>query len=212
MDNFAISFLISNIPVVWTGAFSFILIFVSLRLLSTASTLAMTNTGFFGGFNPLTFDPSDDVLLFIVQLLFILIMSRIVHFFLRYLKQPRVVSEIVAGILIGPSALGQVKSYRQALFPDASLSYINLVAQFGLVFFLFLVGLELDPRVMMRNIKSTLIISIVRKIVCFAIAALVALALLGERIGKSREFSFGLFYLFLSVAISITVSFLLSYD
>ena len=116
------------------------------------------------------------------------------------------ISEIVAGILIGPSALGQIVSYRNALFPAASLSYINLVAQFGLIFFLFLVGLELDPRVMMRNLKNTLIIATIQKVLCFAVSALVALVLLGERTGKSKEFSYGLFFLFLSVAISITVS------
>ncbi|MFI0738304.1 cation:proton antiporter [Streptomyces sp. NPDC021100] len=61
----------------------------------------------------------------------------------RYLSQPRVVGEMVSGIVLGPSVLGLVapRAY-DALFPAALHSYLNLVAQIGLALFMFLIGME----------------------------------------------------------------------
>jgi hypothetical protein len=73
--------------------------------------------------------------LLILQTLLILLLSRILAFLLRPLRQPKVIAEIFAGILLGPSALGRNKA----------------VASLGLLFFLFLVGLELDLRSVRRS-------------------------------------------------------------
>ncbi|MGI5339242.1 cation:proton antiporter [Streptomyces sp. CA-181903] len=61
----------------------------------------------------------------------------------RYLAQPRVVGEMISGIVLGPSVLGLVapRAY-DALFPAALHSYLNLVAQIGLALFMFLIGME----------------------------------------------------------------------
>ncbi|GAA5911735.1 hypothetical protein JCM6882_006959, partial [Rhodosporidiobolus microsporus] len=54
--------------------------------------------------NPVFFDSSNPLVLFITQAFIIVALSRVLHFFLRYLRQPRVISEVVAGILVGPTA------------------------------------------------------------------------------------------------------------
>jgi Kef-type K+ transport system membrane component KefB len=52
------------------------------------------------------------LVLFIVQAFVIVALSRLLHFFLRYLRQPKVIAEVIAGILIGPSAMGGLASFR----------------------------------------------------------------------------------------------------
>jgi Kef-type K+ transport system membrane component KefB len=60
-------------------------------------------------------------------------------------RQPRVVGEMVAGILLGPSLLGWLApALSSSLFPAASLDHLNAVSQLGLMLFMFLVGLRLD--------------------------------------------------------------------
>ncbi|MFJ2769011.1 cation:proton antiporter [Streptomyces sp. NPDC087300] len=63
--------------------------------------------------------------------------------FSRFLGQPRVIGEMVAGIVLGPSVLGMLTPglYR-ALFPTALLPHVEAVSQIGLALFMFLVGLE----------------------------------------------------------------------
>ncbi|KAK4699712.1 hypothetical protein P7C70_g6544, partial [Phenoliferia sp. Uapishka_3] len=74
----------------------------------------------------------------------------------RRIRQPRVVSEILGGILLGPTAFGDIPGFTKNIFPPASLSYLNLVATLGLVLFLFLVGMEVDFGLFRKNFKTNL--------------------------------------------------------
>jgi Kef-type K+ transport system membrane component KefB len=59
----------------------------------------------------------------------------------KKIRQPQVVGEMVAGILLGPSLLGWVApQLSSALFPASSLGYLGALSQVGLVLFMFLVG------------------------------------------------------------------------
>src|SRR3989338_2270074 len=79
-----------------------------------------------------------------VQLVMILVLPRILHFaFLQHLFQPRVISEIVSGIILGPSCLGQVHGFTDLFFPARSLSYLQSLSQIGVIFWLFMTGLHL---------------------------------------------------------------------
>ena len=85
-------------------------------------------------------------LLLLLQMGVVLSMARIVGRAFRSLGQPQVAGEIVAGLLLGPSALGVVApGVFTALFPASSLTMLGSVSQIGLVLFMFLVGLELEP-------------------------------------------------------------------
>jgi Kef-type K+ transport system membrane component KefB len=55
-------------------------------------------------------------------------------------------AEILAGILLGPTAFGYIPGFSTKIFPDSSLTVLETLANMGLIFFLFLVGLELDLR------------------------------------------------------------------
>jgi hypothetical protein len=87
-----------------------------------------------------------DLVTLVVQIAAILLVSRFVGILFEKIKQPMVVGEMMAGILLGPSVLGWVfPSVFAALFPAGSLAYLTALSQIGLVLFMFLIGVSLDP-------------------------------------------------------------------
>src|SRR5262249_51247396 len=82
---------------------------------------------------------------FFLQIIVVLSAARLVGRVFRKMGQPQVVGEMFAGILLGPSLLGWLApGAYAALFPPASLGFLNALSQFGLLLFMFLVGLDLD--------------------------------------------------------------------
>ena len=61
------------------------------------------------------------------------------------IEQPRVMGEVLAGIVLGPTVVGAfLPDLETALFPSDIIPFIGVVAQLGLIFYMFLVGLEVD--------------------------------------------------------------------
>src|SRR5262250_998058 len=84
--------------------------------------------------------------LLISQIATILVVARMMGWLFRKIHQPSVIGEMVAGILLGPSLLGWLAPGVSAvLFPAASMGYLNALRQVGLIVFMFVVGLALDP-------------------------------------------------------------------
>ena len=82
----------------------------------------------------------------IMQIAVILLAARFCGALLRLLGQPEVIGEMIGGLIIGPSALGLLAhgAYFHWLFPAKGMQFLNLLAQLGVMFFMFIVGLELD--------------------------------------------------------------------
>src|SRR4051812_6545703 len=89
------------------------------------------------------------ILTLLAQIVLILALSRIMGLLFRYLHQPQVMGEMIAGIMLGPSVLGAIAPAAAAtIFPPQSVPLLNILSQLGVIFFLFLVGLELDPKLL----------------------------------------------------------------
>ncbi len=121
----------------------------------------------------------------------------------RYLGQPPVIGEILAGLALGPSLLGAISPELQELvLPSAAAPYIGMIAKVGVVLFMFLVGLELDLKVLRKSSHATLVISHASIIAPFLLGAGLALAL--YPLYATQDVSFTVFSLFLGVSMSVT--------
>jgi Kef-type K+ transport system membrane component KefB len=140
---------------------------------------------------------------FILQILTILVVSRICGFLLRRLGQPRVVGEILAGILLGPSLLkAAFPEIHGFLFPESSLPRLFFLSNIGIVFFMFTIGLELDLGTLRVRAKSAVLIAHLSTLLPFVLGAALAVFLFGK-FGVHR-FGFFSFALFLGISMSVT--------
>jgi Kef-type K+ transport system membrane component KefB len=121
----------------------------------------------------------------------------------RWLGQPLVIAEMVAGIVLGPSLLGLLWPHAfTALFPEPSLPVLKMLSQLGLVLFMFLVGLELDPALLRGRGRASLLISHTSIALPFALGVSAAWWLRDSYL--PRGVSFLPFALFLGTAMSVT--------
>lgn len=143
------------------------------------------------------------VVLVLVQVLIIIGLSRLMGLGCRALKQPLVIGEIIAGIMLGPSLLGLLApTLATTLFPAETLPFLNVLSQVGLIFFMFLIGLELDPKYLKGNLDIAILTSHVSILVPFSLGSLLALLL--YPLVSNGSVAFTAFALFLGAALSIT--------
>lgn len=140
---------------------------------------------------------------FIAQIIAIVLLSRVIGHATRKLGQPMVVAEIAAGILLGPSVLGWLlPGVWAGLFAPESLELLHLVSNLGLVLFMFLIGLEFDPKLSRERVRAALLTSQAGLLVPLALGILLALHLHAELAAPSVS-TLG-FALFLGVVLSIS--------
>lgn len=155
------------------------------------------------GLDPTAFSSSDPVRLFIIQAVIIVCFTRLLGWFGTYLHQPRVIAEVIGGILLGPTVFGRIPGFTKHIFPPPSLPYLNLISTLGLILFLFLVGLEVDFRAIQKCYKEALAVGITGIVVPFGLGAAISVGIYKDMIDHSKV-SFGHFILFTGVAIAIT--------
>ncbi|XP_040385626.1 cation/H(+) antiporter 15-like [Oryza brachyantha] len=111
----------------------------------------ITMGGVWVGDNPLDF--SMPLLLF--QVLLITSTTRAATLLLSPLRLPRYISEILAGFLLGPSVLGRLPHFSDLVFPIRSLFVLESLALFGLVYYTFIVGVEIEvPTITNAGLRS----------------------------------------------------------
>lgn len=139
----------------------------------------------------------------LAQIVTIIIVSRIFAYIFRKIHQPTVIGEIIAGIALGPSLLGMIfPEFSSALFPANSLGNLNLLSQIGLILFMFMVGMELDVKVIQTKVKDAVVVSNAGILIPFTLG--IGLAYFIYESFAPDNVAFLSFGLFLGLAMSIT--------
>jgi Kef-type K+ transport system membrane component KefB len=141
--------------------------------------------------------------LLIVQLLVIVLATQLAGAIATRLRQPAVIGEIAAGLMLGPSLLGQVSPAAAAfLFPDSSLGVLQLLSQLGIILFMFSVGLEVDFGHLRERAPTAIAVSHFSIVVPFLLGVVAALPLYSHY--APAGIPFHSFALFMGIALSIT--------
>ena len=139
----------------------------------------------------------------LLQIVTIIIVARIFGFICKKIGQPTVIGEIAAGIFLGPSVVGMYfPEFSSFLFPVQSLGNLQFLSQIGLILFMFIVGMELDLKVLKNKAHEAVVISHASIVIPFALG--VALAYYIYQNFAPANVKFLSFSLFLGIAMSIT--------
>ncbi|KUI69661.1 K(+)/H(+) antiporter 1 [Cytospora mali] len=167
---------------------------------------ASPQAGVLEGGNPAKYNSSNPITLFIIQAMIIIIFCRLLHYPLSYLGQPRVIAEVIGGILLGPSVMMRIPNFKNSIFPTDSMPVLNNVANLGLIIFLFLVALEVDIRLFTRNWRVALSVGLAGMILPFGLGFAIAWGLYHQfRVDSDlADLNFGVYALFIGTALAIT--------
>ena len=139
----------------------------------------------------------------LAQIVTIILAARLFGWIFRKIGQPSVIGEMIAGIVLGPSLVGMYfPEFSAALFPVASLGNLQFLSQIGLIFFMFVIGMELDLKVLKNKANDAVVISHASIVIPFALG--LTLSYFIYPIFAPRGVEFSSFGLFLGIAMSIT--------
>lgn len=147
-----------------------------------------------------------EVINLLIQLSVLLFAGRIMSELARKVHQPSVVGEILAGIILGPTILGQfLPEFSMDIFPMEGTNAIALdgFIQVALVLLLFIAGLEVDLGVVIRQGRQAISVSFFALIIPFGIGFLVTY-LFPELLGNPDRDSHIIYALFIGTVLSIT--------
>jgi len=146
------------------------------------------------------FEPLPHLLIALVA---ILVLARVLGALCRYLKQPPVIGEVLAGIALGPSLLGRVApAVSDLILPREISPLLSILAQLGVILFMFTVGLELDIALVRKRTHATVAVSHASIVVPFVLGGVLSLFLYPRL--ATRDVPFHAFALFIGVSMSVT--------
>ena len=145
----------------------------------------------------------DPLAILLAQIIMIILVARLFGWFFKKIGQPSVIGEIIAGIALGPSLLGlYFPDFFHALFPANSLENLKFLSQIGLILFMFVIGMELDIKVLKNRAKEAIVISHASIVIPFALG--IGLAYFVYNRFAPEGVKFLSFSLFMGIAMSIT--------
>ncbi|MDR6158143.1 Kef-type K+ transport system membrane component KefB [Chryseobacterium sp. SLBN-27] len=141
--------------------------------------------------------------LLLAQIVTIILVARLFGWICIKIKQPSVIGEMIAGIVLGPSLLGMYfPEFSAFLFPKESLGNLQFLSQIGLILFMYIVGMELDLSVLRKKAHDAVVISHASIIIPFALGIGLSYFIYREFAPDSVQFTS--FALFIAIAMSIT--------
>jgi Kef-type K+ transport system membrane component KefB len=149
-----------------------------------------------------------------IQISLIVIICHILHWPLSKIRQPRVIAEVIGGIILGPSVMGHIPGFRDAIFPAASIPNLTLVANLGLVLYLFMIGLETDVRFLLSNWRVATSVAFAGLALPFGVGCALAWGVYNAFRDDPgiKPISFSVYMLFVGIAVAITVSHLFRFS
>ncbi len=150
--------------------------------------------------------PEQIATIVLLDIALIVVVARLIGVLFRRFRQPAVVAEIAAALILGPSLLGALPGNpTEFLFPLTVRPYLAVIATLGLVIFMFIVGLELDLRLIRGKGRVAATISICSVVLPFALGALLALWLhKSHAVTAGQRVDLLPFALFIGAAMSVT--------
>ncbi|RKT82952.1 Kef-type K+ transport system, membrane component KefB [Saccharopolyspora antimicrobica] len=141
---------------------------------------------------------THQIITLLVGLALIIALARLLGALFRRLGQPSVIGEVLAGILVGPTLFDGAVS--DALFPTDTRPLLWALANIGVALFMFVVGLELDQRLLRASARTATAVSLASTVVPFALGAALASFLLTRHPTENPV----VFVLFLGTSMAVT--------
>ncbi len=142
------------------------------------------------------------VVAFFLAVIVVMLFARLCGSLMPKIRQPRVMGEVIAGILLGPTAFGVIDPGLQAqIFASDIVPYIGVAANLGLIFYMFLIGLEVDFAQLRGRVRMTFAVSNTALLVPLMLGMLIAIPLYSLLAPPSRFLAFALF---VGVSMSVT--------
>lgn len=146
---------------------------------------------------------ADMLLHVLLALVVVIVAARVCGALCKRIHQPPVIGEVIAGILLGPSLLGRISPTAMTyLLPPSVAPFLSIIAQIGVILFMFLVGLQLNTAPLKHRTHATVAISHASILLPFVLGSVLALWLY-PRLSTS-DVPFTVFALFLGVSLSVT--------
>lgn len=132
----------------------------------------------------------------------VILLGRVFAILLKYLGQPPVIGEVLAGIALGPSLFSRFGFAASPLLPNEVAPYLSIIAQLGVILYMFLVGLEFNPGRIKTQVFAAVAISHASIVVPFFLGMALACGLYSQL--APEGISFLSFALFMGVAMAVT--------
>ncbi|TRX38477.1 cation/H(+) antiporter [Flavobacterium sp. ZT3R18] len=191
-----------------TGGFSALIYWIILQgkhleISKTIHTPIVTNDSWGDFLVSMLHNIKDPLAILLAQIIMIILVARFFGWIFKKIGQPSVIGEIIAGIALGPSLLGMYfPEFFSALFPVDSLVNLKFLSQIGLILFMFVIGMELDIKVLKNRAKEAVVISHASIVIPFALG--IGLAYFVYNRFAPEGVKFLAFSLFMGIAMSIT--------